>query len=146
MGLILVVLMPNSFINVSISYFLHTTITLLAALSAGTNTKSSCSLFRVSFTSGSLRIFCFGDRIFSFKLEIRSTTNSLIWSFHSERYLRSTCSCLDHCPHRDQTIVSIDCQLILLGSRYLGPLATSSLNLIFSMTIKSPVITWPCGS
>ena len=121
-----------------------------STFSAGTKTKSSCSLLRVSFTLGSLRIFCFGDRIFSFKLEIRSTTNSLIWSFYSERYLRSTCSHLDHCSAKRsmefETIVSVDCQLILLGSRYLGPLATSSFNLTFSMTIKLPVITWPCGS
>ena len=70
LGLILVVLIHNSFINVLIQYFLHTTITLLAALSAGTKTKPSCSLLGVSFTSGLLRIFCFSDLIFSFKLEI----------------------------------------------------------------------------
>ena len=35
-----------------------------------------------------------------------------------------------------------DFQLILLGSQYFGPLAISSLNLTFSVTIKSPVITW----
>ena len=53
-----------------------------------------------------------------------------------------------------KTIVFVDFQFILLGSQYFGPLATSSLNLTFSMTIKSavitlpcllPVIMWPCG-
>ena len=38
------VVILNSFVNFSIWYFLHTTITLLAALSASNETKSSCSL------------------------------------------------------------------------------------------------------
>ena len=56
LGLILVVLMSNSFINILIWYFLNRIITLLAALSAGIKTESSCSLLKVSFTSVSLRI------------------------------------------------------------------------------------------
>ena len=45
-----------------------------------------------------------------------------------------------------KTIVFVDFQLILLGPWYFGPLATSSLNTICSVTIKSSVITWPCSS
>ena len=45
-----------------------------------------------------------------------------------------------------KNIVSVAFQLTLFGSLYFGPLATSSLSLAFSMILRSPVITWPCGS
>ena len=45
-----------------------------------------------------------------------------------------------------KNIVSVAFQLTLFGSLYFGPLATSSLTLTFSMALRSPVITWPCGS
>ena len=41
------IFIPNSFIKVLIWYFLHTTITLLAALFAGIKTESSCSVLKV---------------------------------------------------------------------------------------------------
>ena len=81
---------------------------------------------------------------------MRSATMSFNWSFYSERYLSSTCSLLDQffwieingfqkhcfcCFPVDPIWFSIFC-----------PLATSSLSLAFSMTLRSPVITWPCGS
>ena len=43
---------PNSLTRMSIQYFLHTIITLLAALSAGTKTYLACYLWRMSLTSG----------------------------------------------------------------------------------------------
>ena len=58
---LLVVIISSSFTKVSIQYFLHTTITSLAALSAGTKIKSACNFSRVSLTSGWLRTLHFGD-------------------------------------------------------------------------------------
>ena len=49
----------------------------------------------VSLTSGCSRTLHLGDLKCPFKFEMRSATNSFNWSFHSERYLSSTCSPLD---------------------------------------------------
>ena len=88
--------------------------------------------------SASLRVFCFWwSNCFLFSLCF--TTNSLIWSFHSEKYLRSTCSRLDLLRIEISRVSNhsfVDFQLILLGSWYFGHLATSSLNLTFPMTIN----------
>ena len=45
-----------------------------------------------------------------------------------------------------KNIVSVAFQLTLFGSLYFRPLVTSYLSLSFSATLRSPVITWPCGS
>ena len=45
-----------------------------------------------------------------------------------------------------KNIVSVAFQLTRFGFLYFGPLATSSLSMVFSMTLRSPVITWPCSS
>ena len=45
-----------------------------------------------------------------------------------------------------KNVVSVAFQLTLFDSLYFRPLATSSLSLSFSATLRSPVITWPCGS
>ena len=42
-----------------------------------------------------------------------------------------------------KNIVSVAFQLTLFGSLYFDPLATSSLNLAFSMAFRSSMITWP---
>ena len=48
----------------------------------------------VSLTSGWSRTLHLGDLKCPFRFEMRSATNSLNYSFHSERYLSSTCSLL----------------------------------------------------
>ena len=45
-----------------------------------------------------------------------------------------------------KNIVSVAFPLTLFCSLYFGHLVTSSFSLAFSMTLRSPVITWPCGS
>ena len=91
-----------------------------------------------------------GDLKCSFKFKMRSITISFSWSFHSKRYLRFTCSLLNKFFAKismdSKIIVSVAFQLTLFGSLDFGSLATSSLNLAFPMTLRSPVITWPCGS
>ena len=103
-SLLFILFIPNSLTRVSIQYFPHTTITLLAALCAGTKTQLACNLWRVSLTSGWSRTLHLGDLKCPFKFEMWSVTNSFNWSFHSERYLSSTCSLLDQFLHRDQWI------------------------------------------